>query len=65
VPAAALVDLQVRADRLVRRWCEGECGCYAEQFPRRVIVGCLTFTICEACGGRITYDRRRLMRANS
>jgi hypothetical protein len=61
--AAALVELQVRADKLVREWCGGDCGCYSEQVPRRVIVGCLTFRICESCGGRVTYDRRRLVRS--
>jgi hypothetical protein len=61
--AAALVDLEVRADMLIRAWCEGDCDCYAEQVPRRIIVGCLTFTICECCGGRVTHDRRRLVRA--
>jgi hypothetical protein len=62
MPAASLVDLQVCADKIIRRWTEGDCDCYAEQVPRRVVVGCLSFRICECCGGRVTHDRRRLVR---
>lgn len=51
VSAASLVDLQVGADRVIGRWTEGDCGCNAEQVLRRVVVGCLSFRLCECCGG--------------
>jgi hypothetical protein len=51
VPPASVVELQVRADRSCTRCTEGDCGCYSEQTPRRVIVGCLSFMACGTCGG--------------
>jgi hypothetical protein len=49
--AAAIVDLQVRADKIIREWTGGECVCYAEQVPCRVIVTCLSFASASAAAG--------------
>lgn len=59
--AASLEELRVRADRIVRRAAPSDCGCYGEQAPVRVSVGCVTFRVCASCGGRVTHDRRRLV----
>jgi hypothetical protein len=60
MPAASLEELRIRADRIVRRAAPNDCGCFGDQTPVRVSVGCVTFVMCRSCGGRITHDRRRL-----
>jgi hypothetical protein len=59
--AVSLEDLRVRADRIVRRLTDGDCGCYSDQAAQRMNVGCLSFLACATCGGRVTHDRRRLI----
>jgi hypothetical protein len=60
MPAASLEELRIRADRIVRRAAPNDCGCYGEQAPVRVSVGCVTFVMCRTCWGRVTHSRRHL-----
>jgi hypothetical protein len=59
--STSLLDLQIRADKIIRQRAHGDCGCYADQAPRRVASGCLSFVVCDSCGGRVRHDRRRLV----
>ena len=38
----------------------GRLRVYGEQSPVRVSAGCVTFVICQTCGGRVTHTRKHL-----